>query len=94
MRFKRLLIRALVCLNLLLLTALLLMSFDLPEAFAQGAGRGGKYAVVSAQYTGGTDALYILHTKNRVLTVLVPAQNQSGRLVLADSRNVAADLGG
>ncbi len=93
MRFKRLAIMGLVCLNLALLAGLVILSYDLPEALAQQRGGGGKYAVVTAQYTGGSDALYVLHTQKKVLLVIIPAQNQSGRIGSITHRDVSGDLG-
>ena len=93
MRFKRLAIMGLVCLNLVLLAGLVILSYDLPEALAQQRGGGGKYAVVTAQYTGGSDALYLFHTQKKVLVAIIPAQNQSGRIGSMTSREVSGDLG-
>jgi len=93
MRFKRLAIMGLVCLNLVLLAGLVILSYELPEALAQQRGGGGKYAVVTAQYTGGSDALYVLHTQKKVLLVIIPAQNQSGRIGSITHRDVSGDLG-
>ena len=93
MRFKRLAIMGLVCLNLVLLAGLVILSYDLPEALAQQRGGGGKYAVVTAQYTGGSDALYVLHTQKKVLLVIIPAQNQSGRIGSITTRDVSGDMG-
>ncbi len=93
MRFKRLAIMGLVCLNLVLLAGLVILSYDLPEAKAQQRSGGGKYAAVTAQYTGGTDALYVLHAQKKVLLAIVPAQNQSGRIGSTTTRDVSGDLG-
>ena len=93
MRYKRLAIMGLVCLNLVLLAGLVILSYELPEALAQQRGGGGKYAVVTAQYTGGSDALYVLHTQKKVLLAIIPAQNQSGRIGSITSRDVSGDLG-
>ncbi|MCH8853061.1 MAG: hypothetical protein IID41_10475 [Planctomycetes bacterium] len=93
MRSKRFAIMSLVCLNLALLAGLVILSYDLPEALAQQRGGGSKYAVVTAQYTGGSDALYILHTQKKVLLAIIPAQNQSGRIGSIRSRNISGDLG-
>ncbi len=93
MRYKRLAIMGLVCLNLVLLAGLVILSYELPEALAQQRGGGGKYAVVTAQYTGGSDALYVLHTQKKVLLAIIPAQNQSGQIGSITSRDVSGDLG-
>ena len=93
MPLKRLAIMGLMCLNLVLLAGLVILSYDLPEALAQQRGGGGKYAVVTAQYTGGSDALYVLHTQKKVLLVIIPAQNQSGRIGSITTRDVSGDLG-
>ena len=92
MHIKRFLILGLVVANLALLAGLVVLSYDLPQAYAQRSG-GGKYLAVTAEYTGGTDALYLLHTRKNVMVVLIPEQNQSGRLFVADARDIAADLG-
>lgn len=97
MRAKRLLIWGLGLMNAALLLAVIGLSYDLPRAYAQRAGGGpgaGQYAAVSAQYTGGTDALFLLQVGTKKLSVLVPEQNQSGRLVPVGMRDVGADLGG
>ncbi len=92
---KRFCILALAALNGVLLAGLIAMCGVLPQAQAQGRGGGaGKYATVTAEFTEGTDAVYILHAQQRRLTVLVPDQNQNGRLVVVSSRDLAADLGG
>ncbi len=93
MRFKRLAIMGLVCLNLVLLAGLVILSYDLPEAMAQQRGGGGKYAVVTARYTGGADALYVFHTRKKVLVAIIPNQNQSGRIASTTWRDVSGDLG-
>ena len=93
MRFKRLAITALVGLNLALLAGLVILSYDLPEALAQQRGGGGKYAVVTARYTGGADALYMFHTQKKVLVAIIPNQNQSGRIASTTWRDVSGDLG-
>ncbi len=93
MRFKRLAIMGLVCLNLVLLAGLVILSYDLPEALAQQRGGGGKYAAVTAQYTGGSDALYVFHAQKKVLVVIIPNQNQSGQIGATAWRDVSGDLG-
>lgn len=95
MRTKRFLILALIGVNLILLAGLFILSYDLPEADAQSRGASGKYAAVTAQYTGGTDALYILHTGRGILLAIIPAQDQSGRMQWPPTlRDVNADMGG
>ena len=93
MRIKRLAILGLVCLNLVLLAGLVILSYDLPAAMAQQRGGGGKYAVVTAQYTGGSDALYVLHTQKKVLVAIIPNQNQSGQIGDTRFRDISGDLG-
>ncbi len=95
MRLKRFLITGLVFLNLVLMVSLVILSYDLPEAYAQQRGGSTKYAAVTAQYTGGTDALFLLHVQKKVLLAIIPEQNQSGRMQWPpQTRNVAADFGG
>lgn len=95
MRLKRFLITGLVVLNLVLMLSLVILSYELPEAYAQQRGGSAKYAAVTAQYTGGTDALFLLHVQKNILLAIIPEQNQSGRMQWPPrTRNVAADLGG
>lgn len=95
MRLKRFLITGLVFLNLVLMVSLVILSYDLPEAYAQQRGGSTKYAAVTAQYTGGTDALFLLHVQKKVLLAIIPEQNQSGRMQWPPRmRDVAADAGG
>ncbi len=95
MRLKRFLISSLVVVNLALMLSLVILGYDLPEAYAQQRGGGAKYAAVTAQYTGGTDALFILHVQKQVLLAIIPEQDQSGRMQWPPrTRNVKADAGG
>ena len=60
----------LVCLNLVLLTAILLCSYSVPTAYAQGTSLAGDYMVVAGEIRDQHDALYIIDVRNRILHVL------------------------
>ena len=95
MRTRRLVIWTLGLINAVLLAVVIALCYDMPAAYAQRSGGGsGQYAAVSAQFTGGTDALFLLHAGKRQLTVLAPEQDQTGRLKVVGSRDLKADLGG
>ncbi len=59
----------LVCLNMLLLTAIVLRSYTPPTALAQGIGTGlaGNYVVVSGEIQDGYDAVYLIDLQSRYL---------------------------
>ena len=63
---KRLLLGALVCVNLVLLTALVFASYQPPTAFAQ-EGLSGDYVVVSGEIQSNFDGLFVLDLKTRKL---------------------------
>ena len=60
----------LVCLNLMLLTGILLCTYSPPTAYAQGTSLAGDYMAVSGEIQDQHDALYIIDVRNRVLHVL------------------------
>lgn len=60
----------LVCVNLVLLTALVLCSHSPPAAYAQGASLAGDYLVVAGEIQDQHDAIYIIDLRNRLLHVL------------------------
>ncbi len=95
MRYKRWLIMLLCGVNVLLLLFMVVLSYTLPAAFAQRGGGSGKYLAVTATFTAGTDALYILESTRGQLVVLTHSQHSGslGQLVIADARDVKADLG-
>jgi hypothetical protein len=59
----------LVCVNLLLLTGIIVFGAPPTPAAAQGTGLAGNYIVVSGQIQRNFDALYLLDLKERALHV-------------------------
>jgi hypothetical protein len=59
----------LVCLNLLLLTGILLFAYSPPTALAQGAGLAGNYLAVTGEIQNEYDALYLIDLRSRTLHV-------------------------
>lgn len=60
----------LVCVNMALLTAIVLRSASLPAAYAQGTGLSGNYVMVAGEIQDGYDALYLIDTQHRLLHAL------------------------
>jgi hypothetical protein len=60
----------LVCINLVLLTAILLCSYSPPTAYAQGTSLAGDYVVVAGEIQDQHDALYMIDLRTRILHVL------------------------
>ena len=64
---KKLCLALLVCLNFILLTALCLACYSLPNAFAEGAGLASNYLVVAGEIQNEHDALYLIDLRERTL---------------------------
>ena len=60
----------LLCLNLALLTGIVLCAYSPPAAYAQGTSLAGDYMVVAGEIQDQHDALYIIDVRNRILHVL------------------------
>lgn len=60
----------LVCVNLVLLTGLVLCTYSPPAAYAQGTSLAGDYMVVAGEIQDQHDALYIIELRSRMLHVL------------------------
>jgi hypothetical protein len=60
----------LVCVNLVLLTGIVLCSYSPPTAYAQGTSLASDYLVVAGEIQDEHDALYILDLRDRLLHVL------------------------
>jgi len=88
---KRTGIAALVCLNLLLLTGIILCSYSPPTAYAQGTSLASDYMVVAAEIQNEHDALYILDVRNRLLHVLYFDRGRK-QLRYAASRDLERDF--
>ncbi len=59
----------LVCLNLVLLTGMLVIGSPPRPAGAQGAGQAGNYLAVAGQIQSEFDAIYLLDLRERALHV-------------------------
>lgn len=78
---KRSLVVLLVGLNLMLLAALLISSYSLPAAYAQGRGRSGDFVAVTAQALGQSyDVLYVLDVPERQLYAFYPQNTTTKQL--------------
>lgn len=60
---------ALICLNLILLTAILLFSYAPPEAQAQSGGSASEYLIVAGEIQDQHDALYMIDLRSRYLHI-------------------------
>ena len=81
----------LVCLNLILLTAVCLSSYSLPTAVAQGTGLAGNYLVVSGEIQDQYDALYVVDLRARTLHAFYYDKGRRD-LVYSDWRNLDRDF--
>ncbi len=70
MKRKSAWLAALICLNLVLITALVVCGAPPRAAAAQGAGMAGNYLVISGRVQNEFDALYLLDGRERALHVL------------------------
>lgn len=84
-------IALLVCLNLVLLTGIVLCTYSPPTAFAQGTSLAGDYMVVAGEIQDQHDALYIIDVRNRLLHVLY-FDRGSKSLRYAASRDLEQDF--
>ena len=83
----------LVGVNLFLLSILLIGSYSLPAAQAQGAGAGGTFLAVTAAADGEDyEILYVLDLSVNKLHAFAPTNVQTRRLKYLDSRDLEADF--
>lgn len=61
---------ALICLNLVLLTAIVFATTSPPAAYAQATGLADNYMVVTGEIQDDFDALYIIDMKEHMLHTL------------------------
>ncbi len=92
---KKSIIVGLVGLNLLLLAALILASYDPPTANAQvRGGRAGDFLMATVQIHEDYDALAIINVPLGVMHVFVPRETKAGaKLAWTDTRNLNRDFG-
>lgn len=89
---KSLWLSLLVCLNLMLLTGVLLASYSLPTAAAQqAAGLSGDYMVVTGEIQNEYDALYLIDLKERTLHSFYYDKGRR-RLYYSDFRDLERDF--
>jgi hypothetical protein len=81
----------LVCVNLVLLTGIVLCSYSPAQAYAQGTSLAGDYLVVAAEIQDQHDGLYIIDLRSRILHVLYYERGQK-RLRYAASRDLELDF--
>ncbi len=81
----------LVCLNLVLLTALCLASYSLPTAAAQGTGLAGNYMMVTGQIQDRYDALYVVDLRERTLHAFYWDKGRR-QIVYSDWRDLDRDF--
>ncbi len=88
---KSTLIALLVCINLVLLTGLILATYSAPAALAQGTGLAGNYILVSGEIQNPYDALYLLDLKTRMLHAF-KWDRSTKRLEYRDVRDLERDF--
>ncbi len=81
----------LVCINLIMLTAIVLFSHSPPTAMAQGTSLAGDYVAVTGEIQDQHDALYLIDVRNRMLHVLYFDRGQKS-LRWAASRDLENDF--
>ena len=84
-------ISLLVCLNLVILTGIVLVSYSPPAALAQGTSLASDYMVVAGEIQDQHDALYIVDLRNRLLHVLYFDRGRR-QLQYAASRDLEQDF--
>lgn len=81
----------LICLNLVLATALILCAHTPPAAYAQGTSLGGDYMAVTGEIQDEHDGLYIIDVRARMLHALYFDRGQK-QLRYAGSRDLEQDF--
>lgn len=81
----------LVCLNLALLTGLLLAGYRPPSAHAQATGLAGNYLVVTGEIQDNYDSVYMINLEDRVLYALYYDRG-TRRLELGGARDLEKDF--
>ncbi len=92
---KKSAIVGLVGLNLFLLAALILTSYEPPEALAQRRpGRAGDFLMCTVQIHEDYDAVAIINVPVGAMHVFVPRETSAGaKLTWTDTRNLNRDFG-
>lgn len=92
MMTKRTVLAALVAVNLVLFTGLLLSVYSLPPAHAQRRGAAGDYVAVTCRADKDYDALYIVDLATRNLHCFVPNRQRTGQVAYGGMRNLERDF--
>ena len=79
---KRAIVVLLVGVNLILLGTLILASWRLPAAHAQGVPMASNYLMVAGEIRDGTDALYVVDLQQRRLHIFVPNNDMNNRRIV------------
>jgi len=88
---KRTCLALLVCVNLVLLTAIVLFTYSPPAALAQGTGLAGNYLVVTGEIQNEYDALYLIEMRSRTLHVFYYDKTRK-ELYYSDVRSLERDF--
>ncbi|HUU95842.1 MAG TPA: hypothetical protein VM487_08875 [Phycisphaerae bacterium] len=88
---KRTCLSLLVCVNLVLLTAIVLFAYSPPAALAQGTGLAGNYLVVTGEIQNEYDALYLIEMRSRTLHVFYYDKTRK-ELYYSDVRSLERDF--
>ena len=95
MLHKRSLIGLLVVANLVLVLALVVSSYQLPQALAQRAGFGGNYIAATAKASGQSfETLFLLDTTGHRLLAVYQSATHRGQWDYSPARDLNADFGG
>jgi len=89
---KRSIMVGLVAVNLVLLTALVFTTTELPAAYAQPGAVKGSFATITSRVDANTDALFLLDGTAHRLHAFVPDRRQGGRLNYINFRNLKPDF--
>ncbi len=92
---KRSFIGLLAVVNVILVIALVLSAHSLPNAVAQGMGRGGSYLTATAKAAGQSyETLFLLDVTGKKLFAFYPSPAQRGHWVSSPPRDLHADFQG
>ena len=81
----------LVCVNLALLTGIILFSYSPPAALAQGTGLAQNYMMVAGEIQNEHDALYIIDVRSRTIHAFIYDRGKKA-LFYSDSRELDRDF--
>lgn len=84
-------ISLLVCVNLVLLTGIVLCSYSPPSVLAQGTSLANDYMVVAGEIQDQHDGLYVIDLRNRLMHVLYFDRGRK-QLRYAASRDLEQDF--